>query len=57
MKNNKGTEKEKKFFVDENGNKWDEEGNFVEEDCAPGSLMDRINRRCRGEDVPVPEQK
>ena len=29
---------------------------FQMDECPPGSLMDRINRRCRGEDVePIEE--
>lgn len=55
--NEKDNRKEKKFVTDANGDTWDEDGNYVENDNAHGSLMDRINRRSRGEDVPIPGAK
>lgn len=45
-------------YTDANGDTWTEDGKFVMDDCPPGDLMDRIERRCNGEKLsPLNEEE
>ena len=47
----------KKTHKDENGDTWTEDGHYVEEEAPKGGLMDRLNRRIHGEELPPLEEK
>lgn len=46
-----------KVYVDKDGGTWTKDGAFILDESAPGSLMDRIERRINGEDVPPWEEE